>query len=183
MQLIERTQHGGELCHAVLATARIHEIVAHDAAGVRQQMTECDPRGGAFILYLEVGQHISHGRVERESSFLDKLERNRRRIELGDGADLEKRVGCDGHLRFDIADACCRLREAPARPNAKGSPRYAILAGAFLEHLFQAGSEMSHGHEHPLIRIWLIITALAPPGDKRKLPCRFRSLAAPPVCF
>jgi hypothetical protein len=138
-ELTERRQlrkrgHASDVARCrVVAPARVVEVVADPAAGVREEMPQRDAAAGRRGGEGELGDVLAHRRVEVEQTLVDEQHHGRPGERLRDRSRLEACARRDGQRVLDARDAerlvplLAAVEDADATP---GTPSSACLARA-----------------------------------------------------
>ena len=120
---------------AVVPAARVGEDVPVDAAGVRKQVA--DPHFGRGVVAAEpdAGQDLGDRRVKGQPALVDELHDHRGRPHLGDGPDLEQRVGGGLHSGPGVQHPVRGQALAPVGPDPERGTRDVLVRGKLAEAL------------------------------------------------
>ena len=124
----------------VVAAARVGEVVAVDAARVRQEVADRHGFGHRLVGHPEAGQIAAHGRVELDPSLVDELHDEGRGPDLGDRADLEQGVGRRLDAGVEVEDSGGRGVDLVAAEDGDRGRRHAVSLAQLLEPVPE------HGH-------------------------------------
>jgi hypothetical protein len=119
--------------HAVVAPVGVGEHVAVDPAGVGEQVPHRHLATDIRRPEPRAGQHLRDGRVQRQQPLVDELHDHRGGPELGDGPDLEHRVGGDRDLCRGVEHAVRGQDLLPVGPDTQRSPGDVRFSGQFIE--------------------------------------------------
>ena len=124
----------------VVAATGVGEVVAVDAARVREQVTDRHRLGHLFVGHPEARQVAADRRVELHLSLVDELHRERCGPDLRDRADLEQRIRGRLDAGGEAEDAGRRGVDLVLAENGHRGRRHAVS----LAHLLEPCLERRH---------------------------------------
>jgi hypothetical protein len=150
-ELGEIAQRGDVLLDAVIALAGVGEDVTLEARGVAQQLANGDRRGGGLVGETEGRDVRAHRGVEVDQPFVDELHDQRRRPYLGDGADLEERVGVRRYARRLVEQAGTEIDHLAAGIHGHRRTRHLVLGQQLRQAVLQPRLDVVEGGHRPTV--------------------------------
>ena len=146
MHLPQRRAGRDVLLERIVAATRVGEVVAVDAARMREQMPDRHRPGDALVGDREIGDVATKRRVQLDEPLVDELHDDGRGPHLRDRSDLEQRLVVDSTpvSRLSTPDATVLI----SRPeDGERGARHAVLRDAVVEPLLEgrASDRERHG--------------------------------------